>query len=173
MKSSSHKKQPVINPFESLEHKSRPKTHEIPNIPGMFQSPEDIKKMGNHSPMDLEKLNKAYANQDQKTLDELRKNMTPEQRKEQEKIQFFKRYKREEEEYYYKRKQEEEEKKRAEAEEEYMKKRQEEQAQMASQGGDLPTGKIRKNIFGGGKQKTNMRIPPPSTTENKPNKGSQ
>jgi hypothetical protein len=172
MKVSQQKKQ-YINPFEALENKSHQKSGEIPNLPDMMQSPENIKKMGNFSPMDLEKLNEAYANQDQESLDELRKNMTPEQKKEQEKVHFFKRYKREEEEYYYKRKQEEEEKKRQEAEEEFQKKRQAEQEQMSQQGGDLPQGKIRKNIFGGGKQKTNMRIPPPSNTENKPNKGSQ
>ena len=166
-------KKPYINPFETLANNAHPKSAEIPNIPGMLQSPENMKQMENFSPMDLEKLNKAYTNQDQKSLDELRKNMTPEQLKEQEKMQFFKRYKREEEEYYYKRKQEEEENKRQEAEAEFQKKHQLEQEQMAEQGGELPQGKIRKNIFGGAKQKTNMKIPPAATTENKPNKGSQ
>ncbi len=165
-------KKPVYNPFEALRDTSTSKVPEIPKLDSL-SSPETIKQMKNFSPMDLEKLNKAYAGQDQNSLDEVRKHLTPEQIKEQEKVQFFKRYKREEEEFYLKRKQEEEEKKRQEAAEELQNREEKERAKIAEPGGELPQGKVRKNIFGGNKPKGNMKIPPPSTVEYKPAKGAQ
>ena len=112
---------------------------------------EFTNKPGNFSALDLDKLNTAYADQDKSQLDALRQQMTPEQIMEGKRIKFFKKYKKEEEEYYEKRKREEEEK------------------NLKSRTGEIPKGKVRKNIFGKTNLKANTMLPP----EIKPGRGKQ
>ncbi|OGK34829.1 hypothetical protein A3A93_06155 [Candidatus Roizmanbacteria bacterium RIFCSPLOWO2_01_FULL_38_12] len=129
---------------------------------------EFTNKPGNFSALDLDKLNTAYADQDKSQLDALRQQMTPEQIMEGKRIKFFKKYKKEEEEYYEKRKREEEEKKLQEEHTKAEKQRQEEK-NLKSRTGEIPKGKVRKNIFGKTNLKANTMLPP----EIKPGRGKQ
>ncbi|HRN69930.1 MAG TPA: hypothetical protein PLS49_01985, partial [Candidatus Woesebacteria bacterium] len=108
------KKKPVINPFETLDKITYPTNHidRSENVPSIFK---EIPQVGdNATKINFDKLNQTYAGQDQKSIEDIQKNLTPEQIKEQTDLQFFRTYKREEEEYYMKRKQEEEQKKQQE-----------------------------------------------------------
>ncbi len=163
-------KKPVINPFETLDKI----THPIPHsgnkemVSSLFK---EIPTVGdNATKIDFDKLNTSYADQDKGTLEEIKKNLNPEQQAEMDKVRFFKRYKQEEQEYYERRKREDEEKRQREELEEQERKRQEEEERLAKNAGQAtPQGKKKKSIFGKIKDKANMILPP----EMKPGGGKQ
>ncbi|MCA9371928.1 hypothetical protein KC726_03445 [Candidatus Woesebacteria bacterium] len=119
----------------------------------------------NHSPLDQEKLTRAYEQQDQEAIREIQKQLYPEQYEEQqeqqEKIRRHKEYKREEERIVMEERQEEEEKKRQEAIAEQQKRQQEEEERIKNQQQQsTPKGKVRRSIFGGrGKRKATSELP--------------
>src|SRR3989338_4033873 len=156
MKPTSQKK-PVIS--ESFERDFEKTKHQLGKeaVEKMPFSSESINKPGNFSSLNFDKLNSSYANQDKSKLDAIRQQMTPEQLQEQEHVRFFKRYKKEEEDYFEKRKREEEEKKL------------QEEKNLQSHGGEIPKGKVRKNIFG----KTNLKANTALPAEIKPGQGKQ
>src|SRR3989344_1429507 len=155
MKPTSQKK-PVI--AESFERDFEKTKHQLGKeaVEKMPFSSESINKPGNFSSLNFDKLNSSYANQDKSKLDAIRQQMTPEQLQEQEHVRFFKRYKKEE-----KKLQEE----RIAAE----KIRQQEEKNLQSHGGEIPKGKVRKNIFG----KTNLKANTALPAEIKPGQGKQ
>ena len=162
-------KKPIISEsFERDFEKTRNQLgkESLVKMPG---SAEDLAKSGNFSSLNFDKLNASYANQDKSRLEVIREQMTPEQIKEQESVKFFKKYKQEEEDYYEKRKREEEEKKLQEEREEAEQKRQQEEKNLKSHTGEIPKGKVRKNIFGKTNLKSNTVLPP----EIKPGQGKQ
>ncbi len=168
MKASSQKK-PIIR--DSLENAFE-KVKQIPSIPKietLNPLKETVGKSGNFSSLNFDKLNASYANQDKSQLEALREQMTPEQMKQQGRVQFFKKYKQEEEDYYERRKREKEEKKLQEEQAELEKKRAEEEKNLKSHGGEIPKGKVRKNIFGKTNLRANTALPP----EIKPGQGKQ
>src|SRR3990167_585477 len=86
-----------------------------------------------------------------------------------EKMHFFKKYKQEEEDYYEKRKRRDEEKKLQEERITVEKIRQQEEENLKSHTGDIPKGKVKKNIFGKTNLKANTALPP----EIRPGQGKQ
>src|SRR5690606_12619968 len=130
------KKPLVINPFEQLSDLARNTARQIPEalvntlIPGsdLWKSPtpkpEEMPGGPNFSPLDFEKLQSKYQEQDSTDIDNVRKQLmglqngngknASEPPQEQLHLQRHKQFKREEEEYYLRRKQEEAEKERQE-----------------------------------------------------------
>lgn len=157
-----------FNPLQkpSSENKS---SNPLQNPGDKGKETVDKAKMNNHTPVDFQKLDDAYKKQDQISLEEQRKLLSPEQLQEQDEHRYFQRVKKEEEEAILKRKQEEEERKKQEAMEE-QKKKQEQQAKAQQPVGDLPQGKVRKSILGGGRKKASSAPPP---QEVKPSVGKQ
>lgn len=159
-----------FNPFEQLFER-KPKNETSPQAPVAPQI-EDTggKSNGEYSQVDFEKLNKAYATQDDAELAKVREQLSPEDVKKQDHAVFFKKYKQEEEVYYETRKREEEEKKLAEERQKLEEQRQEQEALTTQQSEDtLPKGIIRKNILGGSNKKADLSLPP----EMKPGGGKQ
>lgn len=170
MNAQQQKKKPIINPFESLDKI----THHTPHIDraqDVSSIFKEIPQVGNNATkVDFDKLNSTYSGQDKKSIEDIQKNLSPEQLKEQTDLQFFRKYKREEEDYYLKRKQEEEEKKQREELEEQEKKRQEEEERLTQNvEGANPQGKKKKSIFGKIREKATGLLPP----EMKPGGGKQ
>lgn len=162
-------KKPIIREgFESSFEKMK-QMPTAAQIEKLSISKEAINKSGNFSSLNFDKLNISYADQDKSKLEAIREQMTPEQLKEQDSVRFFKRYKQDEEDYYEKRKREEEEKKLQEERQAAEIKRQEEEKNLKSHGGELPKGKVRKNIFGKTNLKSNTALPP----EIRPGQGKQ
>lgn len=168
MKTISQKKPIIREGFESSFEKMKqmPTAAQIEKMP---ISKEAISKSGNFSSLNFDKLNTSYANQDKSQLEALREQMTPEQLKQQDKVQFFKKYKQDEEDYYEKRKREEEEKKLQVERKEAEQKQQEEEKNLKSHTGEIPKGKVRKNIFGKTNLRANTSLPP----EIRPGQGKQ
>lgn len=154
----------VINPFEQSFETVKQQAKEMLSP---TSSPEQPSLPSNFSKMDFDKLNTAYAGQDQTSIDALRDQLPKEAQDEVIKLQYHRRFKREEEEYYLRRKQEEEEKKRQE-EMDLQEKLQQEHAQ-AQQTPEAPKGKVRKNIFGKSSKKADLVLP----AEVKPGGGKQ
>ncbi len=146
----------ALNPLSSLFHDEVSREREKGN--------------NNFSEIDVQKLQKAYAENDSEEIQRLQRLIYPEQAKEQdeknEEMEYHRRVQREEEEFLLKKEQEEEEEKRQEAIEEQQK--QQEEANQA-QPLESPKGKVRKNILGGGKPKANSELPP----EFRPDAGKQ
>ncbi len=121
--------------------------------------------------LDVQKLNKAYEQDDQEEIERLQRLINPEAAEEADKkkleMDYHKRVQREEEEQNLKKKQEEEEEERQEAMKEAEEKKQEEEAQQAPV--EAPKGKKRRNILGGEKQKATSELPP----EFRPDAGKQ
>ena len=168
MKTNSQKK-PIIT--ESLERDFEKTKLQLGKeaVEKMPFSSESINKSGNFSSLNFDKLNTSYADQDKSKLEAIRQQMTPEQLKEQAKVQFFKKYKQEEEDYYEKRKRRHEEKKLQEERITVEKIRQQEEENLKSHTGDIPKGKVKKNIFGKTNLKANTALPP----EIRPGQGKQ
>ena len=158
MKPTSQKK-PII--AESFERDFEKTKHQLGKeaVEKMPFSSESINKPGNFSSLNFDKLNSSYANQDKSKLDAIRQQMTPEQLQEQEHVRFFKRYKKEEDDYYEKRKRGEEEKKLQEERQAAERKKQEEEERLKAHAGEIPKGKVRKNIFGKTNLKANTALP--------------
>jgi len=145
------KQVPTINPIEQLSVS------------------KETAKPNNFSSLNFDKLNASYADQDKSQLEALREQMSPEQMKEQGRVQFFKKYKQEEEDYYERRKREKEEEKLQEERAALEKKHMEEEKNLNSHVGEIPKGKVRKNIFGKTNLRANTALPP----EIKPGQGKQ
>lgn len=95
---------------------------------------KETKKPDNpHTPLDLEKLQKKYEDQDRAKAESLKNRL-------------FQWWKNEEEKLLQRKKAEEQEKKRKEEQEKEIKKRKEEE-QMAQQPIEIPRGKLRRSIF--------------------------
>ena len=125
----------------------------------------------NFSEIDVQKLNKAYEEDDQEEIQRLQKLINPEAAQEADdkklEMDYHKRVLREEEEYNLRQEQEEEEEERQKALIEAEKKRQEEEARQAPI--ETPKGKKRHSILGGEKQKATTELPP----EFRPDAGKQ
>jgi len=93
----------------------------------------EVKRDGNHTPLNLEKLGKSYQDKEKQKTEVLKQRL-------------FQLVKRGEEEILQANKQEEMEKKRKEAYEIEMKKRKEEEKKK-QQAGEIPRGKVRRSIF--------------------------
>ncbi|MBP9691463.1 hypothetical protein KBD81_05295 [Candidatus Woesebacteria bacterium] len=122
------------------------------------------------SDLNVQKLQSAYAQDDQEEINRLQRLLHPEQFEEQdekqEEMNAHRRVQREEEEFNLKEEQEEEEEKRQEAMEEQQKK----QAEAAqNQHVETPKGKVRKSVLGGAKRKASSELP----TEFRPDAGKQ
>lgn len=121
--------------------------------------------------LDVQKLNKAYEQDDQEEIQRLQRLINPEAAEEADEkkleMDYHKRVQREEEEQILKKKQEEEEEERQKALMEAEKKKQEEAAEEAPI--EAPKGKKRKNILGGERQKATTELPP----EFRPDAGKQ
>jgi hypothetical protein len=131
---------------------------------------EREKGNNNFSDINVAKLQQAYKRDDQDEIARLQNEIHGGDNKDEaspETVQQFKRFKQDEEEFYVRKKQEEEERKRQEAHEEEERKRQEAERKAQSHQAEIPMGKVRKNIFGGGSKKGNMVVP----MEYKPNQG--
>ncbi len=184
------KKTFVNNPFEQIKEftsdTARKAPQEIINtfIPGseMWGSPtpkpEEVPGGPNFSPVDFEKLQSQYQQQDSPDIDKVRQqllglqggstaNQAPQISAEQLHQQRHNQVKREEEQQYLRTKHEEEE----EIRKEELEKQQEEQAEAeaaeAAQQQSSPQGKVRKNVLGGGHKKSNMDLPPEVRHERK------
>lgn len=124
----------------------------------------------NFSEIDVQKLNKAYEEDDQEEIQRLQRLINPEAAEEADdkklEMDYHKRVQREEEEQNLRTEQEKEEEKRQEALIEAENKKQEE-AQQAPL--EAPKGKKRKSILGGDKQKATSELPP----EFRPDAGKQ
>lgn len=132
---------------------------------------EREKGNNNFSEIDVQKLNKAYEEDDQEEIQRLQRLINPEASTEADEnkleMDYHKRVQREEEEQNLKTQQEEEEQKRQEALLEAEKKKQEEAEAQAPI--EAPKGKKRKSILGGEKQKATSELPP----EFRPDAGKQ
>ncbi|CAN5225697.1 hypothetical protein BH09PAT2_BH09PAT2_01270 [soil metagenome] len=183
------KKPLVINPFEQLHELGSDTRKKIPEaladvfIPGseMWGSPtpkpENMPGGPNFSPVDFDRLQNQYKQQDSSDIDKARQQLMGAQNKgentesgppsEQEILNRHKQYKNEEEQYYLERKQEEAEKEQEEAMQEQQKEQEEADQAQAAQAESTPQGKVRKNVMGGGKRKANMDLPPEVRHERK------
>lgn len=104
-----------------------------PNHPDLPDSPD--KRPGKtHTPLDFDKLGKAYQNNER-------------QKEEQLKQRLFQLVKQGEEKVLYEKKKEEEEKKRKEYYEAMEKKKKEEEEKKQQQMAEIPQGKVRRSIF--------------------------
>lgn len=121
---------------------------------GMEKIEQAAKKAGNHTPLDFDKLQKNYGNQDAQKAQVLRNRL-------------FQLVKGGEEKAIYEKKREEEEKKRKEAYEDREKKRREQQIQAQQQQSGTPHGKERKSIFSA------KKVAKREQTEVKPASGKQ
>jgi len=125
----------------------------------------------NFSEIDVQKLNKAYEEDDQDEIQRLQRLINPEAAEEADEkkleMDYHKRVQREEEEQNLRTEQEEEEEERQEAMMEAEEKKQDEEAQQAPI--EAPKGKQRRSILGGAKQKATSELPP----EFRPDAGKQ
>jgi hypothetical protein len=161
-------KKPIINPFETLKDSSSSKNPEqsIASAP-IFK---EIPQVGNNATkINFDQLHSSYAGQDKQSIADIQKSMNPEQVKEQNDLQFFRKYKREEEEYYLQRKKEEEEKKQQEELQEQQQLKQQEEERLARNAESTPQGKKKKSIMGKIREKATALLPP----EMKPGGGKQ
>lgn len=108
----------------------------------------------NHTPLDLDKLNKKYQDTDKQKVDALRNRL-------------FQLVKQGEEKVLYDKKKEEEEKKQKENYEAMEKKKKEEQKRQESAGSEIPKGKVRRSIFSA------KKVAERSHAETKPATGKQ
>ncbi len=110
-------------------------TNSSQNSPNSLKSQkEKVGKGNNHTPLDIEKLNKKYQDNDKQKTEILRQRL-------------FQLVKQGEEKVLYEKKKEEAEKKQKELYEAQMKKKKEEEKKKQEQTGQLPKGKVRKSIF--------------------------
>ena len=177
-------KKPIINPFEQvgefIQDTGKKAGEELVNIinpfPEMWGSPtpkpESIPGGPNFSPVDFDKLNKQYANQDNPDIDKIRQqlagmqggdNQQPQLTDEQLDQKRHNEFKREQDEFYAKLDKEKADKERQEAYEKEQQILAEEEAN--AQPDATPQGKVRKNILGGGHKKANMELPPEVRSE--------
>ncbi|OGK24654.1 hypothetical protein A3A46_01305 [Candidatus Roizmanbacteria bacterium RIFCSPLOWO2_01_FULL_37_13] len=94
----------------------------------------EVKKTGNNTPLNLEKLGKSYQDKEKQKTEALRQRL-------------FQLVKHGEEKVLLERKQEEEEKKQKETYEAQEKKRREEEKKKKDQATEIPKGKVRRSIF--------------------------
>ena len=121
-------------------------------------SKEKNSKGPNNTPLDFEKLQKKYADQDKQKIDAMKQRL-------------FQLVKKDEEKVLTKDKQEKAEKERAIAQEEMEKKRKEDERQRASQSSNAPAGKSGRGTALMGKKKRKPTEPQPAET--KPGGGKQ
>lgn len=183
-KTPAKQKRPTQNTFEQVyelgkdtAQKAVKETIDTLNpLSGLFGGPaQEMRKQGKNdfSDLDVQKLNKAYEQEDQDEIMRLQRIINPEQAQEQddkkEAMEYHRRVQKDEEEYNLKKQQEKEEEKRQEAMEEQQRKQQEEEERIRASQQENPKGKVRKSILGGAKRKASSELP----AEHRPDSGKQ
>ena len=156
-KSSAKQVAETLSPWDMIRNSFTETAHQDQNA--QLKSKERQGRGGNNTPLNLDKLQKSYANQDQKKIDSMKQRL-------------FQMVKREDERTMQRSQQTKAEKERTEAQEEADKRRREEERRRQGAMGNAPEGKSGRGTALMGKKKKRQATEP-QPAETKPGGGKQ